>query len=256
MKLPEKLTRYLFFTGKGGVGKTSISCATAIGLADQGRKVLLVSTDPASNLDEVLGVRLGTAPTSVPEVPGLEAMNLDPELAAAEYRNKMVGPYRGVLPEATVRSMEEQLSGSCTMAMASSALLGGSFAPLGGQNLIEAMACGCPVVSTRSGGNSDIIRHGVNGFLFHEKNSREAVRYIEALTTNPALRHRIIRQARRKVAAENNEDVVIDRFLKICDGLSDSMIWDESPGISHSECVTGPERIGEEDAVHSAGLQD
>ncbi|HCF57672.1 MAG TPA: arsenical pump-driving ATPase, partial [Myxococcales bacterium] len=84
----------------------------------QGRKVLLVSTDPASNLDEVLGVRLGTAPTSVPEVPGLEAMNLDPELAAAEYRNKMVGPYRGVLPEATVRSMEEQLSGSCTMEIA------------------------------------------------------------------------------------------------------------------------------------------
>ncbi len=118
MKLPEKLTRYLFFTGKGGVGKTSISCATAIGLADQGRKVLLVSTDPASNLDEVLGVRLGTAPTSVPEVPGLEAMNLDPKLAAAEYRNKMVGPYRGVLPEATVRSMEEQLSGSCTMEIA------------------------------------------------------------------------------------------------------------------------------------------
>jgi arsenite-transporting ATPase len=113
-----KTTRYLFFTGKGGVGKTSISCATAIGLADQGRRVLLVSTDPASNLDEVLGVRLCSAPTAVPHVERLDAMNLDPEIAAAEYREKMVGPFRGVLPDATVRSMEEQLSGSCTMEIA------------------------------------------------------------------------------------------------------------------------------------------
>ncbi len=111
-------SRYLFFTGKGGVGKTSISCATAIALADKGRRVLLVSTDPASNLDEVLGVKLGSAPTAVPGVGGLSAMNLDPELAASEYREKMVGPYRGVLPDATVRSMEEQLSGSCTMEIA------------------------------------------------------------------------------------------------------------------------------------------
>ena len=110
--------RYLFFTGKGGVGKTSISCATAIALGDQGRRVLLVSTDPASNLDEVLGVKLGSSPSAVPGVARLEAMNLDPELAAAEYREKMVGPYRGVLPAATVRSMEEQLSGSCTMEIA------------------------------------------------------------------------------------------------------------------------------------------
>lgn len=114
----EQPTRYQFFTGKGGVGKTSISCATAIALADQGRKVLLVSTDPASNLDEVLGVRLGNAPTPVPAVPRLEAMNLDPEMAAAQYREKMVGPYRGVLPDVTVMSMEEQLSGSCTMEIA------------------------------------------------------------------------------------------------------------------------------------------
>jgi len=118
MTMLEKPTRYLFFTGKGGVGKTSISCATAIALADQGRRVLLVSTDPASNLDEVLGAGLGPAPTPVPDVPRLDAMNLDPELAAAEYREKVVGPYRGVLPDATVRSMEEQLSGSCTMEIA------------------------------------------------------------------------------------------------------------------------------------------
>jgi len=118
MNITEKATRYLFFTGKGGVGKTSISCATAIELADKGRRVLLVSTDPASNLDEVLGVGLGSSPTPVPGVAGLEAMNLDPEVAAQEYRDRMVGPYRGVLPDATVRSMEEQLSGSCTMEIA------------------------------------------------------------------------------------------------------------------------------------------
>jgi len=118
MNLTNIETRYLFFTGKGGVGKTSISCATAIALADKGRSVLLVSTDPASNLDEVLGVKLGSTPTPVPAVARLEAMNLDPELAASAYREKMVGPYRGVLPDATVRSMEEQLSGSCTMEIA------------------------------------------------------------------------------------------------------------------------------------------
>jgi arsenite-transporting ATPase len=118
MNLSTIKSRYLFFTGKGGVGKTSISCATAIALADQGRRVLLVSTDPASNLDEVLGVKLGSTPTAVPGVPRLDAMNLDPEVAASEYREKMVGPYRGGLPAATVRSMEEQLSGSCTMEIA------------------------------------------------------------------------------------------------------------------------------------------
>ena len=118
MNVTDLTTRYFFFTGKGGVGKTSISCATAIALAERGRRVLLVSTDPASNLDEVLGVKLGSAPTAVPGVSKLSAMNLDPEIAASEYREKMVGPYRGVLPAATVRSMEEQLSGSCTMEIA------------------------------------------------------------------------------------------------------------------------------------------
>lgn len=118
MNITESGTRYLFFTGKGGVGKTSISCATAIVLADKGRRVLLVSTDPASNLDEVLGVRLGSSPKAVACVAGLDALNLDPEVAAQEYRDRMVGPYRGVLPDATVRSMEEQLSGSCTMEIA------------------------------------------------------------------------------------------------------------------------------------------
>jgi len=118
MKFLDHSTRILFFTGKGGVGKTSIACATAVRLADAGKRVLLVSTDPASNLDEVLGTPLGHHPTPVLSVPGLSAMNLDPEKSAAEYRERMVGPYRNLLPAAAVASMEEQFSGSCTLEIA------------------------------------------------------------------------------------------------------------------------------------------
>ncbi len=118
MKILDHPTRILFFTGKGGVGKTSLACATAVGLADQGKKVLLVSTDPASNLDEVLGVKLGNHPTPVPSVPNMSGMNLDPQASAAEYRERMVGPYRKLLPAAAIKSMEEQFSGSCTLEIA------------------------------------------------------------------------------------------------------------------------------------------
>lgn len=112
-------TRTLFFTGKGGVGKTSLACAASVALAAHGRKVLLVSTDPASNLDEVLGVGLSSQPTAVPGCTGLFAMNINPEAAAQAYRDRVVGPYRGVLPEAALNSMEEQLSGACTVEIAS-----------------------------------------------------------------------------------------------------------------------------------------
>jgi arsenite-transporting ATPase len=111
-------TRFLFFTGKGGVGKTSLACSTAISLADRDRRVLLVSTDPASNLDEVLGVQLGSHAVEVPGVSRLFALNIDPEEAACAYREKIIGPMRGILPEAALRSMEEQLSGACTTEIA------------------------------------------------------------------------------------------------------------------------------------------
>ena len=118
MKLAGLLTRNLLFTGKGGVGKTSVACATAIGLADEGKRVLLISTDPASNLDEVLRTPLGIRPTPIVTAPGLFAMNVDPQQAAKEYRERVVGPYRDLLPEAAVNSIEEQLSGACTVEIA------------------------------------------------------------------------------------------------------------------------------------------
>ena len=111
-------TPNIFFTGKGGVGKTSISCAVAVELADAGKSVLLVSTDPASNLDEVFGVRLGSTPTAIAEVPGLFALNVDPVAAAAAYRERVIGPYRSMLSAAVVAGMEEQLSGACTVEIA------------------------------------------------------------------------------------------------------------------------------------------
>ncbi len=111
-------TRYLFFTGKGGVGKTSLACASAVTLAQRGLRVLLVSTDPASNLDDVFGIRLTSTPAAVPGAPGLEAINIDPEAAARAYRDRVVGPYRGVLPADAISHMEEQLSGSCTVEIA------------------------------------------------------------------------------------------------------------------------------------------
>jgi arsenite-transporting ATPase len=112
------LTKYLFFTGKGGVGKTSLACATAIGLADSGKKILLISTDPASNLQDVFNQPLNGSGIEILEVPGLTVVNLDPEEAAAEYKESVVGPFRGKLPVSVIQNMEEQLSGSCTVEIA------------------------------------------------------------------------------------------------------------------------------------------
>jgi arsenite/tail-anchored protein-transporting ATPase len=111
-------TRYLFFTGKGGVGKTTTASAVAVALADAGRRTLIISTDPASNLDDVFGVSAGSQPIAVPGVQRLFVSNLDPEAAAAAFKERAVGPYRGVLPDAAIASMEEQLSGACTVEIA------------------------------------------------------------------------------------------------------------------------------------------
>ena len=112
------LTKYLFFTGKGGVGKTSVACATAVTLADGGKKVLLISTDPASNLQDVFNTELTNKGKEIEEVPGLVVSNLDPIQAAAEYRESVIAPYRGKLPAVVIKNMEEQLSGSCTVEIA------------------------------------------------------------------------------------------------------------------------------------------
>ena len=118
MHVLEHPTPTLFFTGKGGVGKTSLSCATAVALADRGKNVLLVSTDPASNIHEVFGQDIGTDPTPIMDVDGLKAMNVDPEAAAEAYRERVVGPYRGVLPDSAIQSIEEQFAGACTVEIA------------------------------------------------------------------------------------------------------------------------------------------
>ncbi len=111
-------TRFLFFTGKGGVGKTSL----ALRDGDFPRRIretgAAVSNGPASNLDEVLETQLSHEPTQIPAVPGLFALNIDPQEAARQYREKIIGPMRGILPDAALENMEEQLSGACTMEIA------------------------------------------------------------------------------------------------------------------------------------------
>jgi arsenite-transporting ATPase len=111
-------TPFLFFTGKGGVGKTTVAATVAVQLAQQGQSILLVSTDPASNLDDVFEMTVAPSATPVPGVEGLTVLNIDPEAAAAAYREQVIGPYRGLLPASALHSMEEQLSGACTVEIA------------------------------------------------------------------------------------------------------------------------------------------
>jgi arsenite-transporting ATPase len=118
MQFLENAPPFLFFTGKGGVGKTSIACATALSLSRDGKRVLLVSTDPASNVGHVFGQTIGNTVTAIDAVPGLSALEINPEQAAQQYREKIVGPMRGILPDAELGLITESLSGSCTTEIA------------------------------------------------------------------------------------------------------------------------------------------
>jgi arsenite-transporting ATPase len=119
MNFLENVPRFLFFTGKGGVGKTSVACAAAVRLATRGRRILLVSTDPASNIGQVFGIAIGNAVTAIPSVEGLSALEIDPEQAVEAYRERIIGPVRGLLPETEIAGITESLSGSCTTEIAS-----------------------------------------------------------------------------------------------------------------------------------------
>ena len=118
MKFLDEPPPFLFFTGKGGVGKTSLACATAIKLADAGKRILLVSTDPASNLAQVFDQVIGHTIVSICSVPRLFAQEINPLIAAEEYRKRILAPIRGNLPDAVIAGIEEQLSGACTTEIA------------------------------------------------------------------------------------------------------------------------------------------
>nr|WP_304466264.1 MULTISPECIES: arsenical pump-driving ATPase [unclassified Cryobacterium] len=119
MKFLHNPPRFVFFTGKGGVGKTSVACAAAVELAERGRRVLLVSTDPASNIGQVFGLTIGNTVTPIVAIAGLSALEIDPEQAADAYRERIIAPVRGLLPERELASIAEGLSGSCTTEVAS-----------------------------------------------------------------------------------------------------------------------------------------
>src|SRR5699024_5965518 len=105
--------RHFFFTGKGGVGKTTVACATAVHLANRGKRVLLVSTDPASNVGQVFTTVIGNRITPITSVPGLDGLEIDPDQAAEDYRNRIIDPVRAILPAKEIATITEQLSGSC-----------------------------------------------------------------------------------------------------------------------------------------------
>jgi arsenite-transporting ATPase len=119
VKFLDSPPRFLFFTGKGGVGKTSVASAAAIELAGRGLRVLLVSTDPASNIGQVFGLTIGNTVTAIPRILGLSALEIDPEQAAEAYRERIIAPVRGLLPDIELAAIAEGLSGSCTTEVAS-----------------------------------------------------------------------------------------------------------------------------------------
>ena len=117
--MDKNYSKYLFFTGKGGVGKTSLACAIAVQLADEGKNVLLISTDPASNLSDVLGTEVSETIQAHPQLSKLHTININPEVSADEYRARVIEPLKNKASEFEIQKTKENLSGACTTEIAS-----------------------------------------------------------------------------------------------------------------------------------------
>jgi arsenite-transporting ATPase len=114
--LPAGQTKAIFFTGKGGVGKTSISCIAALYIAQKGVKTLLVTTDPAAHIGEVLDVKVGSRPEKITD--NLFAVMVNQQEAFQEYKEKVLNEARGKYSEDMIATMEEELNSPCTEEMA------------------------------------------------------------------------------------------------------------------------------------------
>ena len=186
MKFLDQLPNFLFFTGKGGVGKTSLGCATAVQLADAGKRVLLVSTDPASNVGQVFGIAIGNKITPFESVPRLSGLEIDPQAAAQIYRDKIVGPVRGVLPENVVKGIEEQLSGACTTEIAAfDERIAAVF--VGADDLRHDIVA---IAQRDDAGDLNRLKHAVIQIALDARQRRDGLRIAYAKAHAPA-RHRI-----------------------------------------------------------------
>jgi arsenite/tail-anchored protein-transporting ATPase len=113
------MTKFIFFSGKGGVGKTTMASATAVYYAQQGKKTLIVTTDPASNLADVFEQEIGHKVTALQGIENLFGMEIEPDAATREYKERIIGPFRAFMPEDIIASLEEQFNSPCTTEIAS-----------------------------------------------------------------------------------------------------------------------------------------